>query len=1421
MSKLSIDAYLLRGIWLLGGLMCYYSSLWLWESNPITFELREDRSLFGLLADPTSHYSPISHEKEALTAVVAVSPNYERYSGSLSSPYNYTEYQAFMASSPTPTNTDNLAIGTFASEDNLNEDGTITRWYGELYVPQRRNYSFSTTSDDWSFVVIDGTLVVDNPGLHAAVTKSGNINLAEGWHTFEVSYGEHGGGAVFSYSADNSIQYKGIGSDAITAAVFAIQASCTGGSVNDNTAYLILSEFCNADKVNFVAGSNYSAGNPQYDDAIEIGALPFQFGLGSIPNPSGSQPYTIRIFNGSSDQYIDKQVILNEQDCVVGCDCSEFIYLNEVTGSKGRVHKFEVDTNATTAEEYLIEIMTDGRPWYEGNDLSSPHGLGSDLNGSLYIGEHYAHGDIRKLSCDGTLFPEGTGAGEFKFASGGQFNIASIGNIIYYNPNNDSNNAYEIRGFNTCTGESVGAAQLCQGGSGEDWGFFIDPRTEIMYVTSSWSPSVNDPNYLFVFTEADFDNDNTTCIDKVLDLPAGDVRGVVTDDKGNIYVALQDDATASGGSVLYKYSPTYQFLGKSLEDASNDNVGYNMLIGLSYSESTGLIFASIESDTEDCISVFDTTLNYVGRAVAPPDYPGGGNGKGIAIQKECCPSNNNQTIEQVQCVTSTSDAVFLNEIFPCEGIVCGGTWTPANSESEAIFDACNQTIKTGAATGCYSFLRTSDGTGVGGVCGAYVQTFNLEIVEVEDISIRANTLSCKNATLTATTNAPNIQWQSSTTSPIAGFTDIPGATNATLATEDLTQTTYYRAIVTGSSSGPCSGIGGDCEFPSNVISVGGTDCLSLGNRVWIDDGTDTNSADDATNMGVPNNGKMDGDEQGVEGVTVYLFATDGNGNVVDWDGDGVVGNLGDVVDSTLTDGEGYYLFDELIASTYKVFLPQKNFLGSGPLANYVSSMGEEGEPDTNNRDLRDNGIDDPNPDQNGIFSAEFTLAADTEPASGATLDTEEDFPNGNRQGGATDDDNSNLTVDFGFSCPNFQCTLTDYHPIAHQSDIDVGRTHGMWLNFINYGSLNPSGTASGDLGVLEPYFNWQSGATMTIDNINQELTVAGIVRNSDDPSVEFTVSMKLYNCEGWDAYAAAGNTYAGNYSGLSGPAPVPDNESWLYCEMTGILTAVAPTKDFHGETFTIENDDYTKKFQYGIAANDKDGDLGMSGWYDVTRDSNGEVYRGDGNTDITSCLSGACNTPTAVLQPTMVIEGAYENNSNLMRTDLNGSIPVVGPDGTLANNDILNSPESDIVDWVDVSLLSTARAGVARAVVEKRSALLRADGGVVEVDGRSPLTFTSPPGEYFIMIEHRNHLNIVTENPVILQNGQINEMTFRGQMYCGDVNKDGQINGLDRAEVWNNRNKTGYHKEDVNLDGVVDKLDRRALWQNRNKQSLK
>jgi len=56
-------------------------------------------------------------------------------------------------------------------------------------------------------------------------------------------------------------------------------------------------------------------------------------------------------------------------------------------------------------------------------------------------------------------------------------------------------------------------------------------------------------------------------------------------------------------------------------------------------------------------------------------------------------------------------------------------------------------------------------------------------------------------TLTLEAYAGPIRWQKSTTSATTGFTDIPGATAATLATGNLTQTTWFRVAITNEICG--------------------------------------------------------------------------------------------------------------------------------------------------------------------------------------------------------------------------------------------------------------------------------------------------------------------------------------------------------------------------------------------------------------------------------------------------------------------------------------------------------------------------------------------------------------------------------------------------------------------------------------------
>ncbi|MFY9342948.1 MAG: alpha-L-fucosidase [Planctomycetota bacterium] len=69
---------------------------------------------------------------------------------------------------------------------------------GFVVAPTDELYRFALSSDDGSKLWIDGTLVVDNDGLHGAVEKRGAIGLAKGLHAIEVVWFNKTGGAELS-----------------------------------------------------------------------------------------------------------------------------------------------------------------------------------------------------------------------------------------------------------------------------------------------------------------------------------------------------------------------------------------------------------------------------------------------------------------------------------------------------------------------------------------------------------------------------------------------------------------------------------------------------------------------------------------------------------------------------------------------------------------------------------------------------------------------------------------------------------------------------------------------------------------------------------------------------------------------------------------------------------------------------------------------------------------------------------------------------------------------------------------------------------------------------------------------------------------------------------------------------------------------
>ncbi len=156
--------------------------------------------------------------------------------------------------------------------------------------------------------------------------------------------------------------------------------------------------------------------------------------------------------------------------------------------------------------------------------------------------------------------------------------------------------------------------------------------------------------------------------------------------------------------------------------------------------------------------------------------------------------------------------------------------------------------------------------------------------------------------------------------------------------------------------------------------------MSIGDLVFLDRNNDS---------------IFNGTDSGISGVTVRLYQdTNGNGSL-----DAAELTAQPTPTSTTTNASGIYSFTGLVPGNYIVLIPQSEFATGQELANHISSPGA-GPIDTNNRDQGATS------GTAGIAAAVILVAA-SEP-------TTEDS-----------DNNTNLTLDFGFTNTVLALTKTD------------------------------------------------------------------------------------------------------------------------------------------------------------------------------------------------------------------------------------------------------------------------------------------------------------------------------------------------------------------------------------------------------------
>jgi len=312
----------------------------------------------------------------------------------------------------------------------------------------------------------------------------------------------------------------------------------------------------------------------------------------------------------------------------------------------------------------------------------------------------------------------------------------------------------------------------------------------------------------------------------------------------------------------------------------------------------------------------------------------------------------------------------------------------------------------------YVYLPASNFTGAGKLTGLYSSTltFNNDI-DVNDNGVnnfRPDLNGISSELVTLGDNEPLLE------------AELSGEPNPADGTEDdFSPDTGWDGdsdAVTAGAQGS-RGRWNESDLNSNLtVDFGFIPPLSLGNRVWLDNGsTATGPILSQFDDGLMN---ASGNEPGINGVNLSLYYDANNDGT--YDDNTSIGGVDETAPyaTTITANNGYYLFDNLPAGRFYVEVDSTNFTAA--LNGLISSSGVF---DSNIVDINDNGRDDAAYATKGIRSVNFILKHGDEPL---TPSVETDLPDPlvpanitaygpNLRGRFGElDGNSNLTLDFGF-----------------------------------------------------------------------------------------------------------------------------------------------------------------------------------------------------------------------------------------------------------------------------------------------------------------------------------------------------------------------------------------------------------------------
>jgi len=590
----------------------------------------------------------------------------------------------------------------------------------------------------------------------------------------------------------------------------------------------------------------------------------------------------------------------------------------------------------------------------------------------------------------------------------------------------------------------------------------------------------------------------------------------------------------------------------------------------------------------------------------------------------------------------------------------------------------------------------------------------------------------------------------------------------------------------------------------------------IGDYVWEDDDKD---------------GEQDGSEMGIGGVKVVLY--DDN----------------DVkIDSTTTDPQGFYLFEDVLAGDYYVIFSElpvgyEFTLPDATNDAHDSDADLEGKTDIISlspgedyrdldaglilpcaelsgklwQDLNENGTQQANePAGENIRVVLYTCQGDS-------LDQQFTDANGNylfanlpagdyylvfkglpsgfvftsQDVGINEEVDSDADGNGLTACISLEpCEVEDEGPDGGINPERVTKCAATDFDLNQYGLLFTSGNFPG----TDSRYAIVPGTGEFITYVDGSARLVGSFTNMSDPNLGFDVDVLFVNRKDYGQWSAQGGSVKGAQNGPF--------MTWDFFEIDSLYSRLIGTNNLAGEVLTISHMPVSRRYgpQLGDGANDRNGDYGMSGWWFFNSISGTYSGSGDFNVSLDNCSTHSTPPVAPRLGGLALLEGAYDASAGMMRTDLRaqGILPQTQPFSAAPWNyngteRLTTSSPDSIVDWVLVELRDVNDPKI---ILSTQAGLLLRQGQIVQPDGYSLLDMPQGVSSAYLVIYNWNHLPVMSAQP-IEQHGKVFYFDFTQGM--GSIYHDQTIPNA--PAVLDTSGQSLLYQGDATGDGQINSID--------------